>query len=321
MKRVSVIVPVYNVRSYLDRCVRSIVNQTEQDIQIILVDDGSTDGSSSLCDDWAEADNRITVVHKENGGLSSARNCGLQKADGEYVCFIDSDDVIAPYFVEHLLQLVTEYGCDISVGRYVCFNETEPTFAMKDLGAETVEGKKAIDKLFGDSYVNATIACNKLYKRSLFDSLKYPEGLINEDEALAYRLYYKADRVAFSEHIVYGYYMRANSITKSRFSKKNFDFLQIAWDRCVFFEQNGEERYYHLFLKTYCWALLDFAEKTKKILGDVEKSRELIKEFKEKSKTLVTSPYVSKGKRFAIRAFRTVPSLYYLMKAMKTKEK
>ncbi len=321
MKKVSVIVPVYNVKAYLNRCVQSILNQTEQNIQIILVDDGSTDGSSSLCDDLAKADNRIRVIHKENGGLSSARNCGLQNANGEFVCFIDSDDVISPYFVEHLLFLVIKYDCDISVGRYVCFNETEPDFDTKDIDIEIVEGKKAINQLFGDSYVNATIACNKLYKRSLFDDLKYPEGLINEDEALAYRLYYKANKVAFSSNIIYGYYMRANSITKSRFSKKNFDFLQIAWDRCIFFENNNEERYYHLFLKIYCWTLLDFAQKTKKVLCDSKKSKELIKEFKAKSRTLIASPYISKGKRIVIKVFQVFPSLYYLFKAMKSKEK
>ena len=321
MKKVSVIVPVYNVKAYLNRCVQSILNQTEQNIQIILVDDGSTDGSSSLCDDLAKADNRIRVIHKENGGLSSARNCGLQNANGDFVCFIDSDDVISPYFVEHLLFLVAKYACDISVGRYVCFNETEPDFDTKDIDIEIVEGKKAINQLFGDSYVNATIACNKLYKRSLFDDLKYPEGLINEDEALAYRLYYKANKVAFSSNIIYGYFMRANSITKSRFSKKNFDFLQIAWDRCIFFENNNEERYYHLFLKIYCWTLLDFAQKTKKVLCDSKKSKELIKEFKAKSRTLIASPYISKGKRIVIKVFRVFPSLYYLFKAMKSKEK
>lgn len=321
MKKVSVIVPVYNVKAYLNRCVQSILNQTEHNIQIILVDDGSTDGSSSLCDDLAKADNRIRVIHKENGGLSSARNCGLQNANGEFVCFIDSDDVISPYFVEHLLFLVTKYDCDISVGRYECFNETEPDFDTKDIDIEIVEGKKAINQLFVDSYVNATIACNKLYKRSLFDDLKYPEGLINEDEALAYRLYYKANKVAFSSNIIYGYYMRANSITKSRFSKKNFDFLQIAWDRCIFFENNNEERYYHLFLKIYCWTLLDFAQKTKKVLCDSKKSKELIKEFKAKSRTLIASPYISKGKKILIKVFQVFPSLYYLFKAMKSKEK
>ena len=156
MKKVSVIVPVYNVKAYLDKCVQSIINQTEQSIEIILVDDGSTDGSSLLCDDWAKADNRIIVIHKENGGLSSARNCGLQKANGEFVCFIDSDDVISPYFVEHLLLLVTKYDCDISVGRYACFSETEPDFDIKNTDIEIIEGKKAINQLFGDSYVNAT---------------------------------------------------------------------------------------------------------------------------------------------------------------------
>lgn len=114
--------------------------------------------------------------------------------------------------------------------------------------------------------------------------------------------------------------MRANSITKSRFSEKNFDFLKIAWERCVFFERNEEEKYHHLFLKLYCWTLLDFAQKTRKVLGDSAKGRALVKEFKKKSVILTTSPYISKAKKLAIRLFRAFPSFYYLYKAVKRKE-
>ena len=118
---ISVIVPVYNVKDYLERCVKSIINQTEKDIEIILVDDGSTDGSSLICDELAKSDNRITVFHKANGGLSSARNCGIERAKGKYLCFIDSDDIISPYFVEHLLTLIQKYNCDIRLGSFVMF--------------------------------------------------------------------------------------------------------------------------------------------------------------------------------------------------------
>lgn len=313
MEKVSVIVPIYNVKDYLERCVKSLLMQTEKDIHIILVDDGSTDGSQFICDDLAKKDKRITVLHKENGGLSAARNYGLQFAKGEFICFIDSDDVISPYFVEHLLLLIEKYDCDISVGRYVCFSETEPDFDIKDSNVEIVDGKQAIGKLFGDSYVNATIACNKLYKKSLFDDLRYPEGLINEDEALAYRLYYKASKVAFSDSVLYGYYKRINSITQSRFSEKNFDFLKIAWDRCIFFKENKEEMYYYQFLKTYCWTLLEFSKKTRIILKDYKRSHLLIKEFREKSKLLQKSPYMSNFKRIVVALFRVFPSMYFLL--------
>lgn len=314
MDKVSLIVPVYNVKNYLERCVKSIINQTEKDIEIILVDDGSTDGSSLICDELAERDNRITVFHKANGGLSSARNCGIERAKGKYLCFIDSDDIISPYFVEHLLTLIEKYNCDIAVGRYEFFTEKEPVFSNEEKGVEIVEGKNALDKLFGKSYVTATVAWNKLYKKELFNDIKYPEGLINEDEATAYRLFYITNRVAFSENIIYGYYMRADSITKSPFSKRNFDFLKIAWERCEFFKEKNEEKYYYLFLKNYCWTLLEFSKKTKKILGDSKKSKELVKEFKEKSKILKKSLYISKSKRIAIGLIRWFPSLYFLLK-------
>lgn len=312
MEKVSVIVPIYNVKDYLERCVESILLQTEQNIRIILVDDGSTDGSQFVCDDLSKKDERITVLHKENGGLSSARNLGLQFAKGEFVCFIDSDDVVSKYYVEHLLYLNEKYGCDISVGEYTCFYDIAPNFNNNSANIEILDGKQAIRKLFGDSYVNATIACNKLYKRSLFDDLKYPEGLINEDEALAYKLYYKANKVAFSTNVLYGYYTRANSITQSRFSERNFDFLKIAWERCIFFKENKEDEYYYLFLKVYCWTLLEFSKKTRNILGKKKKSRLLIKEFREKSKLLKKSPYMSNLKKIGVELFRVFPSLYFV---------
>ena len=312
--KVSVIVPVYNVENYLEKCVNSIINQTERDIQIILVDDGSTDKSPQICDELSLKDDRIVVFHKKNGGLSSARNKGLENAKADYVCFIDSDDIIAPYYVEHLLSLIEKYDCDVAVGKFETFTDKDPSFDNIDNDVEIVGGKNAIDKLFGKSYVTATIACNKVYKKSLFDDIKFPEGKINEDEATAYRIFYKTERVAFSNSVVYGYYMRDNSITKSKFSKRNFDFLEIAWERCMFFKERGEERYYYLFLKIYCWTLLEFSEKTKKILGDSKKSKELVKEFKEKSKILKKSLYISKSKRIAIGLIRWFPSLYFLLK-------
>ena len=321
MDLISVIVPVYNVRNYLEKCVKSITAQTEKNIQIILVDDGSTDGSSLICDELSKNDDRIEVFHKENGGLSSARNFGISKAKGEYVCFIDSDDIISPYFVEHLLFFIKKCDCDVAVGKYECFTEAEPVFSNEDMGFELVEGKKAVDKLFGESCINATIACNKLYKKTLFDDLKFPEGLFNEDEAVAYRIFYKTKRVAFSNNIVYGYYVREGSITKSPFSKRNFDYLQISWERCLFFKEHSEERYYYLFLKKYCWELLEYAKKTRKFIGDTKKSKELVKEFKEKSKILLKSPYMSRIKKIAVKLIRALPMMYFVFKKLGTKKK
>lgn len=319
--KVSVIVPVYNVENYLEKCVNSIINQTERDIQIILVDDGSTDKSPQICDELSLKDDRIVVFHKKNGGLSSARNKGLENAKADYVCFIDSDDIIAPYYVEHLLSLIEKYDCDVAVGKFETFTDKDPSFDNIDNDVEIVEGKNAINKLFGKSYVTATIACNKVYKKSLFDDIKFPEGKINEDEATAYRIFYKTERVAFSNSVVYGYYMRDNSITKSKFSKRNFDFLEIAWERCMFFKERGEERYYYVFLKIYCWTLLEFAKKTKKILRDKKTSKALKKEFKKKSKLLVKLPYMSKTKKLAVRVIRICPLIYYVIRNAKSIKK
>lgn len=316
MSKVSIIVPVYNVYAYLERCVESIIRQTEQDIEILLIDDGSTDGSAMLCNRLAEADGRITVIHKENGGLSSARNYGLQMAMGDFVCFVDSDDVIAPYYVEHLLHLIQTYDSDLSVGQYACFLETMPSFDNVAQDIQVLSGKDAINKLFGESNICATIACNKMYRKTLFSDISFPEGLINEDEAVAYRLFYKAKKVVFSSNTIYGYYTRTDSITKRGFSQRNYDYLQIAWERCEFFKNNNEERYYHLFLKIYCWVLLEYGKKARTILKDKKKNKELLKEFKAKSRLLIRSPYISKTKRMGIRLFSIFPPVYFLSVAL-----
>ena len=158
MQKVSVVVPIYNVKEYLERCVKSIIAQTERNIQIILVDDGSTDGSSLLCDDWAETDNRIIVIHKENGGLSSARNRALEHIRGKYVTFLDSDDRLLPGAIESLLQVMIKEDADI------------------------VEGNTQRGKTYG-------LACGKVYKSELFRNVHFPPGYLFEDTINIFFLY------------------------------------------------------------------------------------------------------------------------------------
>ena len=314
MKKVSVIVPVYNVREYLAKCVMSIRNQTERQIEIILVDDGSVDGSGELCDELAQEDGRIKVIHKVNGGLSSARNRGILEFTCELLCFVDSDDIISPIYVEHLLALIENHECDIAVGRFIQFKEKEPLFDTSlDSQVTILNGKQAIDILFSPLYVNAIIACNKMFRKRLFSVTRFTEGIIHEDEDIMYRLYYASGKVAFSDKAIYGYFSRDNSITKSKFSPRNYDFLALSKKRIAFFQENGEVRFCHLFLKNYCWTLLDFAKKAQEILGDTEKSKKLVQEFRSVSQPLLSSKFIPVQKRLALMLIRIYPKLYFLM--------
>lgn len=225
MALISVIIPVYNTKPYLNACLESVVGQTYRDLEIILVDDGSTDGSGELCDEWGQKDSIIKVVHKKNGGLSSARNAGMAIAKGDYFGFVDSDDVISPKMFEVLLHMAVETGADIAQCGYVCFssysahifnsNNTDPAIRYYD-------AHDAVRSLFIDEDVNV-ICCNKLVKRSVAKKIPFEEGRINEDVLWTFRAVSKSAKTVVTQEPLYGYFQREGSIMNSRYTAKRFD--------------------------------------------------------------------------------------------------
>ena len=217
---ISVIVPIYKVEKYLPRCVDSIINQTFADIEIILVNDGSPDRCGQICDDYALHENRIKVFHKENGGLSDARNTGIELAKGEYITFVDSDDYIAPNMLEHLMSNLEQYNADIVQCGFlrVYENDTESitkTVITEKYGIDIVlTGIEALEDYFvTESFVDE-IACAKLYKTSLFKETgtTYPVGRIHEDTFTTYKLFYYSRIVVCSAEQLYFYLQRNDSI-------------------------------------------------------------------------------------------------------------
>ena len=207
---VSVVVPVYKVEQYLARCVESIQNQTIQDIEIILVDDGSPDQCGAMCDQLAEADSRIKVIHKTNGGLSDARNCGTAQAGANYVVFIDSDDYIDEDMVERLYSDVTKEGADLATcGIYHHYEHGMET--LKDsTGRFVVDTKEAVRKELVDVNVSAV---NKIYKKTLFEKVQFPKGKFYEDAHTIIPLLLQTKRVVINMHPSYHYIHREGSIT------------------------------------------------------------------------------------------------------------
>lgn len=191
---VSVIVPVYKVEQYLNRCVSSIIKQSHTNLEIILVDDGSPDRCPQLCDEWALQDSRIKVVHKENGGLSDARNVGLKKASGNYICFVDSDDYVSTKFVETLYELIHLYNTDMSaVSLKEVFSMEQENIVSACAGNIVFEGEAALKELFSnDTFSN--YAWNKMYKRELFDNVEFPVGRKMEDLGTTYKLLMRAKK-------------------------------------------------------------------------------------------------------------------------------
>ncbi len=241
---ISVIVPVYKVEEYLDRCVESIVEQTYQNLEIILVDDGSPDNCPKLCDEWAEKDSRIKVIHKENGGLSDARNCGVKISNGEYITFIDSDDFVLPEYVEYLYSILNKNNADISCCglKYVYTTDRLTSFSdnKKDDRIQAISGIEACYKMYESEYnVYLVVANCKLYKKSLVENHPYPLGRLHEDEATTYKMLYEAKTVALSDKKLYGYYQNSNSIMHFINQKHTIDYCWSFSNRADFFNKNG----------------------------------------------------------------------------------
>lgn len=221
---VSVIVPIYNVEAYLERCVDSIINQTYKNLEIILVDDGSPDRCGEICDEYASKDSRIVVIHKENGGLSDARNAGIEKAQGEYLSFVDSDDWIEPNMIEVLYKACVDNStkmaycgiCDVHEN----LNKKEREVFDFD---KILEPQEVLVRIF-ESKGASHSACDKLYHCDLFKEVRFPRGKIYEDVATTYRCVIKAGRVVACKEILYNYFHRSNSITTTGFSNRVFDF-------------------------------------------------------------------------------------------------
>lgn len=240
---VSVIVPVYKVEKYLQKCIDSICMQSYPDLEIILVDDGSPDYCGNICDKNAEKDGRIQVLHKENGGLSSARNAGLDISVGEYIAFVDADDILHSEFVKVLVGLCEENGCDIAQCDFLTIAEDSIMLPLNPQSSLTIQtGKQAVHNLCtGKDDTKYSIAWNKVYKRELFNEIRYPLGRIHEDEFTSYRILWKANKVAVTNQYLYYYLQRPESITGSKYSLKRLDVLDAFRERIDFLKENKLE--------------------------------------------------------------------------------
>jgi len=238
--KVSVIIPIFNVEPYLRRCVDSVLAQTLTDIELILVDDGSTDLSGTICDDYKEIDERVIVKHINNSGVSVARNIGLDNAAGEYIAFVDSDDTIAPEMAEQMLSALQKENADLCICGFQRVSENYlPAGDKSSVPFQVLTGMQALEKLYTNDYLYFTIACNKLFKRSLFDSLRFPEGKLFEDGYVAFRYYFASRTIVCLPDCCYFYLTRSNSITTSSLSVKNLDGLDAEVDSIDFLKEKG----------------------------------------------------------------------------------
>lgn len=217
---VSVIVPVYNVEPYLRRCVDSLLNQSYKNLEIILVNDGSSDNCPQICDGYAEKDSRIKVIHKENEGQAKARNLAIDIAKGEYISFVDSDDYVSVYYIESLYNSAIRYSVKVAVCQMACFSEGKENVkqAHGDCSCK-ISKRRALEhycSMRESSSIPFLAACCKLYHKSLFQTLRFPEGCIYEDSLLNYKLIDLVDEIAYIREPLYYYFMRENSTMGQR---------------------------------------------------------------------------------------------------------
>ena len=236
--KLSVIVPVYNVENYLNKCITSIVEQTYKALEIILVDDGSTDTSGQLCDEWKKKDTRVKVIHKSNGGLSSARNAGILQAKGEYISFIDSVVFIVLDMYATMVEALDRTGKDIaSCGRVVdLWGEREKKEFLLDR-ERIFDQKEAVEEVLLLRHIDVS-ACDKIYKRKLFDNIMYPEGKISEDAAIIFEILTASNGVVHVGKAFYHYIYRKNSISKSQYTHKYYDAYVNCKNTCDYIIQH-----------------------------------------------------------------------------------
>lgn len=237
---ISVIIPVYNVENYLDGCVQSVLSQTYTNLEIILVDDGSPDRCGDLCDAYAKQDSRIRVIHKTNGGLSDARNAGIEQANGEWLSFLDSDDTIALNCIETLFQMTqVPESPQITSISYLSVDENGTPIGLinTEETIHVISSKEALKWIcYNRELTNS--ACGKLFHRSLFSDIRFPVGKLYEDIGTFYRLAAKSPYVATNSGQMYFYMQRSDSIMHTHFSLRHLDALQFTLEMLSFYQKN-----------------------------------------------------------------------------------
>ncbi len=303
--QVSVIVPVYNVERYLEKCIQSICGQSFADIEVILVDDGSTDASANICDEWAQRDDRVHVIHKENGGLSDARNAGIDAADGQWLMFVDSDDFITMDTIELLYTAAVKKHCEIALCNMVRVYDdgtTEPFY--NPVGEQTIwDGVQRFETLKQPS------VCNKIFRTELFEGVRFPKGKYYEDTFVYHVLLDRATAVALTGHDGYYYLSRRESILgQPKYTDRYFDMTEAVYERMTYLLAHDIP----LYADEAClsmYAVVANAEKhIQKSQQNEAKFKQMRQQFKVAYKHLMKSSKTGIKQRLRLLLLKNLPS-------------
>lgn len=259
---ISIIVPVYNVEEFLNQCIKSVLGQSYKKLEIILVDDGSTDQSGKICDRYQMTDARIKVIHKENGGLSDARNTGLRLAKGKYYSFIDSDDYISSEMIQTMFDSLKRNQCDIAVCNMMRFGDTVDSvkFYYPAEREQVLAGRERFQTL------NQPSVCNKLFCSELFNNIKFPKGKYYEDTYVYHELLYQAKKIVLTGKDSYWYRARPDSIVgRKQYTNQYFDFIEAVYCRARFLESKNVPTIWVRSLFEFICCICKCGEKYRKI--------------------------------------------------------
>ena len=314
---ISVIVPIFNIKEYVEKCIKSIVEQTYTNLEIILVDDGSTDGSGEICDQFALQDDRITVFHKTNGGLSDARNYALDRVNGDLIAFVDGDDWIHPEMYEIMHSIMKEKNADI----VTCgFEQHKIEFAKQHYIQDNLNIKILTrEEALCDIETPLVVAWNKLYKSEIFSDIRYPKGKLHEDEYVIHRILYKCTRIAVIDSPLYFYTIRDNSIVSVMTPQRINNALEAFRDRIEFSYDMRWNEVMPAVVKRYCDYCIN-------IYYDIQNGRyrlpDGIKERLWKSAHDICEKYKDTKLERKYRMFALAPSCYDIyINRKSTKEK
>ena len=306
---ISVILPIYNVKLYLTKCMESLFAQTYKNLEIIMVDDGSTDGSDELCDTYKSKDDRICVFHKKNGGLSDARNYGIERATGEYITCIDPDDYVDKDYVDYLYHLITKYHTKMSICQHRVVFDNGKIEEKGNIGDEVLSNKRCIERMLYHDVID-TSAWAKLYHKSLFETVKYPVGRLFEDIATTYKLMLQCTKIAIGYESKYNYIIRSDSIVNGKFNPKKLDLLEMTDNM----GKDVMEVYPDLksgVLRRRVYARFSTLNQMLSVQGYDEERKRIITFIDKHSAELLLDAKVPKRDRFAIRLLKFGYPVYH----------
>lgn len=306
MKKVSVVVPVYNTEKYLQRCIQSILGQTYERLELILIDDGSTDSSGTLCDAAAQKDSRVKVLHKENEGAGEARNYGINMAEGDYICFVDSDDYIAHRYIEIMLKTAERYDCGLVQCNFLFGGEQNYSFFKEENDEEKpliLNNREAFE-----TRKTKIIICAKLYKIELFQNIRYPKLSIHDDEFVTYKLIYNSSRVALLNQALYYYYNTNDSIMRTRKEYYPENFIAAYDERIQYFRDRGEKQLELISYKEKCVRLAQIYGKCIRDKNNKNDKKHLL-ELYHKDYKIAKKARMSKKETAFLKGFLICPKL------------